>query len=128
MIPAGQFVQQVNRHACYFMALSGTCKKTGGSCVQWNTLDECEDFVLGSEVVRRSSIEPKLLELIDSAEESGMVFVEHGDPRFTDADIRKFIACVDRHPALESYIVINKSHDADSLITIYSGVKKSLFD
>ena len=24
--------------------------------------------------------------------------------------------------------VINKSHDADSLITIYSGVKKSLFD
>ena len=43
MIPAGQFIQQINRHACFFMTLNGTCKKTGGSCVQWNTMDDCDD-------------------------------------------------------------------------------------
>lgn len=47
MIPAGQFIQQINRHACFFMTLNGTCKKTGGSCVQWNTMDDCDEFVLG---------------------------------------------------------------------------------
>lgn len=123
-LPAGQFSQQYNKHACYHMDLQGKCKKTGEVCIFWKTLDDCDDYVLNTSAVRRSAIEKELLTLIDEAA-GNMVFVEHEDGRFSNADIRRFRDCVDRNN-LHPYIIINEDKREDALITIYPGIRKIL--
>ena len=122
MLPAGQYSQQYNRHACFYMNLNGVCKKSGGRCVRWNTLDDCDDYVKGSDAVRRTAVPQKLLSLIEWCGDSGMVFVERGDPRFSEKDIREFITFVDNYPQMGAYVVMDKSESADVLITIYAAV------
>lgn len=137
VIPAGQYVQVYNREACYYMSMSNTCQceaalksacRKGKGCVKWLHQEECEHYVNNNDAVPVSRLPKKLRELIQ--EHPGqMVFVEPGDPRFTEADLQEianFVALT--YPVLASYVSVDWSDGADTAITVFQGIDRILVD
>lgn len=130
MLYPGEAVQMENKYACYHRTETGQCKLSNVPCkLALDERPECGTYVQPGEAVKRSSIPQKLRDLIAEAA-GGMLFVEQGDPRFTDTDLDEMMDfMVQRHRSLLLYIAVDKSPAAgEPVITVYEGVERILVD
>lgn len=126
MLTPGEWTHQINTTGCHYMRLNHTCKITGKGCAQWCHGEECDNFALNGTIVRFSSIDKRLRDLIDEAN-GHMLFVENDDSRFSDEDLNRIMNdIVLTHPQLGPYVEIDKSRAGDYLIAIYGGIERVL--
>ena len=142
IVNTAQYTALYDKHACYYMEYgTSRCKKTGKACHMFlvtgktaeernNIADECDAYINHNDAVRISAITPKLRTLINEAREEGkMVFVEHGDPSYTMADLHD-IECdiILAHPSLYKYVQVDRTGREDCMITIFEGVGTIIVD
>lgn len=129
MMP-GEMADAINKHACHHMALNGVCRRNGHPCIFWYEGDKCSDYVHREDAVRLHAIAPKLRELVlEAAKGAKMVYVENGDKRYSDEDLKQMMNCIVlQRPVLNKYIDIDATRQGDYLIVVYEGIGAVIVD